>query len=546
MRIRYLLFSLAFVLAVLVGYWLAATAVTRAVPRNIALRPANPPQPLVVADEQTPKPRRTQRMLTRHPDFEAMLSGALADQRVLVFKDPVDLARFLDRMGDHVKLLGKLDALNALRVGFSDSGDLQALLDGTEQQSLVFPVTAPFPPEGTVQPGAVPLGGRLLDWLGVNRDNSAWGTGVSIAVLDTGVTASSSFKTNISTINLVELPGDPASQNGHGTAVASMIVGDNSTTPGVAPAASVLSIRIADDKGVSDSFLLAKGIVAAADANVQLINISFGSDGDSALVRNAITYALDKGILIVAAAGNNGTNQVSYPAANTGVIAVGAVDALGNHLDFSNSGDTIALAAPGYGLNAAWTGDQAVSVTGTSFSAPIIVGSIAAIMTAAGNKNLTATQAYQLLTSYLNDGGAPGTDPQLGAGMPDIGRVLNRTTPGIYDAAVASTRLIPADAGNPYGQAEVLIQNRGTETLINTAVKVSIGGGVVTANITTLAPNAVTTVRVPISQAPETYATTGLQVDARVVLSGGVKDSKPANDHRVESYVPAGSTTTTP
>ena len=131
-----------------------------------------------------------------------------------------------------------------------------------------------------------------------------------------------------------------------------------------------------------------------------------------------------------------------------------------------------------------------------------------------------------------------------GAGMPDIGRVLNGNTPGIYDAAVASTRLIPADAGNPYGQAEVLIQNRGTETLINTSVQVSVGAaGVVTTNITALAPNAVTTVRVPISQAPDTYATSGLTVDARVVLSGGVRDAKPSNNSRVETYAPAGSTT---
>ena len=537
MRIRYLLFMLAFVLAVLGGYWLASTAVTGAAPRVTSRRGTQEPEKLR-GDEPKPKSPTRQRMLTRHPDYDAMLSGALTDERVLVFKDPADLARFLDRMGNKVKLLDRLNALNALRVGFSDNGDLLALLDGTEEQALVFPVTSPSPAEGTVQPGAVAMGAHLLDWLGVNRDNSDWGKGVSIAVLDTGVTASSSFKTNISAINLVDLPADPASQNGHGTAVASLIVGDSSATPGVAPSASVLSIRIADDNGISDSFLLAKGIVAAADAGVQLINISFGSDGNSAVVRNAISYALDKGILIVAAAGNNGVNQVSYPAANTGVIAVGAVDALGNHLDFSNSGDAIALAAPGYGLNAAWTGDQAVSVTGTSFSTPIIVGSIAAIMTESGNKNLTPVQAYQLLTSYLNDGGAAGNDPQLGAGMPDIGRVLNGTTPGIYDAAVASTSLIPADTSNPYGQAEVLIQNRGTETLINTAVKVSVGGASVTTNITALAPNAVTTVRVPVSQTPEVYATTGLQVDARVVLSGGVTDAKPSNDHRIETYVP--------
>jgi len=543
MRTRYWLFLLAFLLAVSLGYWLATTAMPQAVAHSSAATPAAPPPRMAPAEDAMPKFRRGQRLPVRQPDFEAALAGALTGQRVLVFKDQEDLARFLARMGDRVKLLDRLDALHALHVGFADYGDLQGLLDGAEDASLVFPVTAPSPPEGTVQPGAVPLGSHVLDWLGITRDNTDWGKGVSIAVLDTGVTASSAFKSNITAINLVDLPSDPAAQNGHGTAVASFILGDNSLTPGVAPAASVLSIRIADDTGTSDSFLLAKGIVTAADAGVQLINISFGSDGDSQLVRNAISYATDKGILIVAAAGNNGINQVSYPAANTGVIAVGAVDALGNHLDFSNTGDAIALAAPGYGLNAAWTGDQAVSVTGTSFSAPIIVGSIAAIMTAAGNKTLTATQAYQLLTSYLNDGGAPGPDPQFGAGMPDIGRVLNGTTPGIYDAAVASTRLLPADAGNPNGQAEILIQNRGTETLINTAVKVSAGGPMVTTNITSLAPNAVTTVRVPLSQPPEAYATTGLTVNAQVVLSGGLQDAKPSNNTRIETYAPAAATT---
>ena len=64
----------------------------------------------------------------------------------------------------------------------------------------------------------------------------------------------------------------------------------------------------------------------------------------------------------------------------------------------------------------------------------------------------------------------------------------------------------------------------------------------VTTNITALAPKAVTTVRVPVSQTPEVYATTGLQVDARVVLSGGVTDAKPSNDHRIETYVPPVST----
>ena len=529
---------LGFALVAILGYWLAGTAAPRKNPAAKAPSPESVKEKVVV-DERMPKFRRAERLPSQRTDDDARDAGAIEGQRVLVFKDQDALNRFLARAGDKLRLLGRLDALNALRVGFSDYDDLAGLLDGEEEQSFIYPVNAPAPPEGSAQSSAVAMQNHLLEWLGITGDNSTWGTGVKVAVLDTGVTANSAFSSSISSINLVDLPGNPSAQNGHGTAVASMIIGNGSLTPGVAPGADILSVRIANDNGQSDSFMLARGIVAAVDAGADVINISMGSFGDSALVRNAIAYAKAGGSLIVAAVGNNGLDQVSYPAANDGVIAVGAVDALGNHLDFSNSGDAVDISAPGYGLNAAWTGDQAASVSGTSFSAPIISGAIAAIMTRAGNGKLSASQAYQLLASYLNDGGAAGRDAALGAGMPDIGRVLNAGQKGIYDAAVASHRVLPPDAANPYGQVEILVQNRGTETLINTTVRVSTGGGAVSTNITSLTPNAVRTVRVPISRPPSS-GNTKFNVDSQVSLSNGMRDVKPSNDRRSETYVAAG------
>lgn len=537
MKRQHLLLILGFVMMAGFGYWLAGTATP---PREITDRGERPvavPR-RTVTDEEMPKFRRSERPPDREGDLEAIAAGAFDGERVLVFKDANALADFLKRAGNQVSILGRLDALNALRVGFDDYDDLASLLDGDEEESMIYPVSSPLPVDGSVQAGAAALGNGLLDWLGIGSDNSNWGNGVKIAVLDTGVASHSAFKTDIRAINLVDLPADPSAQNGHGTAVASVIIGNDPFTPGVAPGAEMISVRIADDNGLSDSFLLAKGIVAAVDAGAKLINISMGSFGDSALVRNAIQYATDGGALIVAAAGNNGLEKVAYPAANDGVIAVGGVDASGSHLDFSNSGDTIDIAAPGFGVNAAWVGDQAASVNGTSFSAPIVTGALAAIMTEAGSQNLSASQAWTLLSSYLNDGAAAGTDPQLGAGMPDLGRVLNAGTRGIYDAALASHRILPPDAGNPYGQVEILVQNRGTETLINTSVEVSTGGGVVSTNLTTLSPGAVQTVRIPISQ-PAIAGSTTLKVDSRVVLSGGARDSKPSNDRRSESYVAA-------
>ena len=451
----------------------------------------------------------------------------------MVFDDQAALERFLVRAGNDVRILGRLDALNALRVGFSNADEFADLDDGDAQASLVYPVNIPAPAEGTVQDGAVGLGDGLLEWLGISGDNSAWGSGVSIAILDTGVTSNSIFSSKISAINLVDLPADLSTQNGHGTAVASMIIGNGSLTPGVAPGASILSIRIANDLGQSDSFLLAKGIVAAVDAGARLINISLGSPGDSGVVRNAIEYARAAGSIIVAASGNNGIDSVSYPAANKGVIAVGAVDALGNHLDFSNTGRQVAVSAPGYAINAAWTGNEAVSVSGTSFSSPIVVGAIAAVMSQPGSKNLTNVQAMNLVFAYLNDGGEAGGDEALGGGMPDMGRVLNRAIPGIYDAAVASQRIIPPSQGNPYGQVEVLVQNRGTEPLVNTAIQISTPAGVVNTNITSLAVNAVRTIRVPITRSTAEK----MRFDSKVKLTEGVRDAKPSNDRRSETYI---------
>ncbi len=532
MKNRLPIWLLGFALCAMLGYWLAGTA--RVDPQrpvsqsDDAAKGANR-----VIDDPQPVFRRHERSQRGKMDAEALAAGALQGERVIAFKDHEAMQRFLDRMGDHLRLLGRLDALNALRVGFSDPADLTDLLDGEGEMSMVFPVTTPPLPEGGVQPGAQGLFAGLLEWLGISGDHSAFGKGVKIAVLDTGVAAHSAFQSLIRSINLVDMPGDLSALNGHGTAVASMIIGNGNFTPGVSPGAEIISVRVADDLGVSDTFLLAQGIISAVDAGARLVNISMGSFGQSALLEQAIAYAEERGALIFAAAGNNGIDRVFYPAAYDSVIAVGAVDAAGDHLAFSNTGSQIDISAPGYAINAAWPGEQAARVSGTSFSTPIVVGAVAAVMTEAGAGNLTSAQAWQLVSRYLNDAGTAGQDVQYGAGMPDIGRVLNANTPGVFDAAVASQTYLPPDPGNPYGQVEVLIQNRGTEALVNTAVQVSSGGNAGNFNITTLAPNSVTTVRIPVTRP---LAEGGFEVDARASISGGAVDAKPANDRRSQVH----------
>jgi subtilisin family serine protease len=214
---------------------------------------------------------------------------------------------------------------------------------------------------------------------------------------------------------------------------------------------------------------------------------------------------------------------------------VGAVDKLGNHLQFSNTGEQVDVSAPGYGVNAAWTNDQAASVSGTSFSAPIVTGVLAAVKSFPGNQNLTMRQVADVAFSYLNDGGTAGRDSALGAGMVDLGRVVNGKTPGIYDAAVASQRQIAASSQYPNGQLEVLVQNRGTERLVNTGVEIFSSAGVVRSNVTSLDVGQVRVITVPIPT-----SAVPLQFESTVRLSGGLRDVKPSNDRNRITYAPAG------
>ncbi len=483
-----------------------------------------------------PDPRIRPARLARKRDGEAQEAGAIPGQRAIAFKDRAALERFLERAGDGVRILGRLDGLNALRISFGDADDLAGLLDGDEETSMIFPVTLPEDESVGAQVGAAPLGGGLLEWMGITGDNSDWGTGVLIAVLDTGITAHPAFSSQIRSIDLVSPGSDPSTWHPHGTAVVSPIIGNHPRTPGIAPGADILDVRVADANGYSDSFTLAQGIMAAADAGASIINISLGSNGKSALVETALAYAMDKGAVVVAAAGNGGRKQVSYPAASQGVISVGGVDANGNHLSFSNSGK-VDLSAPGYGVNVAWPGDSGAAVDGTSFSTPMVAGAIAGAMTHFGTGKLSSGDSLQLILKNANDGGAPGADSRLGAGFPALDRVMNAETGGRYDAAVSSHHVIAPTDTTPYPQLQVVVQNRGTETLFNTGVRINTPVGTIESNISTLKPNAIQTVNVPLSRL--TYDEgAAMDFNSTVRLGAGRVDLNPNNDRRVDTYTP--------
>jgi hypothetical protein len=461
--------------------------------------------------------------------IEAFPPFALPNERIAVFKSDKDYRNFLTSLKDqNFKLLGASDRLRAIHFGFSPGAKLDGI-DGAEV-GYNFLVAIPAPPDASAQAGASGFGRNALSWLGVNEDNSQWGKGVTVAVLDSGVNSHLALdqqKGKVHQIELTELTAD--SQLGHGTAVASIVSGDHPLTPGVAPASDILSVRITNDSGSSDSFTLADGITQAVDAGAKVINISMGSYGDSNIVRSAVKYAQSNGVVIVASSGNSGLETVTYPAAYEGVIAVGAVEAKGEHLEFSNTGENLGITAPGYSVNAAWGEEQLTQFSGTSASAPFISGAIAATMT---EKNLTATQAADLVLKNANDSGLPGTDDAYGTGILDLGRIMHSGTPRIYDAAIASQVLVSPTITSPLPQVLVTVQNRGTETLINSPLTINSPSGTQLINISSLAPGAI-----------QTYPVSVLlpNNENQVTVSSSVqtteRDSNATNNNRSDGFV---------
>lgn len=411
---------------------------------------------------------------------------AIPGEWVLRFKDRGSMETFLKAPGRrNMVVVDVIPGLNAVRVRGVSRDDLQALAGGGDAEFEYSPdyyVRLPKAP-ASVQPRTEPSGGyrgfglNAMSWLGVGGDRSKWGQGVKVAVLDSGVGQCQAIDENrVSRLDLLENPSDPGGGgNEHATAVAAILAGSIPGYEGMAPAAQILSIRIVGADGIGDSFTLAKSIETAVAQGVRIINICVGSRGDSSLVRQAVDHAIANGIVVVASAGNDGVEGISYPARYEGVLAVTAVDADGKHLYFANEGPEIGLAAPGLDVWAPSSTSTALRFSGTSASVPFVSGALASILSL--EPGLNAREAAALLIRYSDDLGVPGKDPEFGSGIIDLQRVLNRRVGGIYDAALADNYLIvPSgkDAGLP-PYVIVSVQNRGTERLSGAELRVQAG-----------------------------------------------------------------------
>jgi subtilisin family serine protease len=211
---------------------------------------------------------------------------------------------------------------------------------------------------------------------------------VVVAVLDTGVNADLPDLQNIAGgYNVASPAAASVDDNGHGTSVAGIIAARTNNHTGIAGSCwtcSILPIKVLGADGTGDTSLVAAGILRAADAGARVISMSLGGPADNVTLDDAVAYALSKGAIVIAAAGNNGTSVPFYPAAVPGVVGVAATDQSDHLYSWSNYGSWVKVAAPGCNPAPSSTGGYVV-FCGTSSAAPLVAGLVALALSAQPN-----------------------------------------------------------------------------------------------------------------------------------------------------------------
>ncbi len=338
-------------------------------------------------------------------NFPGLATKGEFDSLVIDFREdipPTEIDRQLQVLTQEYRLAPRLNSqFSQAEHVYTITGD-RPLLDKLKASSLKKDVEAIEPNyiyRASVAPND-PLYSKQWHLVNIHAEQ-AWeenrGNGVTVAVIDTGVSkvpdlAKTEFVAGYDFVNDKVAADD---DNGHGTHVAGTVAqstNNNYGVAGIAYEAKIMPLKVLSGSGGGTISDIAEAIRFAADNKADVINLSLGGGGESQVMKDAIDYAHSKGVVIIAAAGNENTNSASYPARYAHVIGVAASDAQGEKAEFSNYGAGVDIAAPGGGHGSKiWqetidpeTNTPIISgFQGTSMAAPHVAG-VAALIKSVG------------------------------------------------------------------------------------------------------------------------------------------------------------------
>ena len=252
------------------------------------------------------------------------------------------------------------------------------------------------------------------------------GTPLTVAVVDTGIEGGHPHFEGrvIAGYNFVDNNNNPYDAFGHGTHVSGTI---SDCTP---PNVKIMPVKVLNDSGYGDELTISLGIRYAADNNARVINMSFGGtcDEDNCVVAQAVSYAVNKGTVSVAAAGNEARDTANIcPANRENVITVAALDRWDVPASFSNYGASVDVAAPGVDIQSSVPGGGYSYSSGTSMAAPHVSAAVA--MLALEYPAATPQELKTRVRSAVVDLGQPGWDSVFGAGAVDFRAFFGMVVP---------------------------------------------------------------------------------------------------------------------
>jgi len=345
----------------------------------------------------------------------------------------------------------------------------------------------------TSLPSVTDLGGIFwgLDRLGAPE---AWaagytGTGITVAVVDTGVDYTHSDLDGNIWINAGEIAGNGIDDDGngfiddvrgwnfdantnnvmddnsHGTHVAGTIAGENNGVgiTGVAYNAKIMAVKVLNGSGSGTLTAVANGIRYAANNGAKVINLSLGGGGSTELL-DAVSYATSKGAVVVMAAGNDGAASPSYPAAyaQSYGLAVGAIDSAGNLASFSNrAGITPVdyITAAGVNVYSSVPGNGYASYSGTSMATPHIAGAMALLQQAnlQNNLGLSVAALETVLTSTSSNMVTAGSLSTTSTSQPASGSSISTTPTSPRRSPTDSRKALERERENQVDRAKEVL-----------------------------------------------------------------------------------------